>query len=621
MRIFLVHPVLVPTGPIEPPLGLTTLGAWLQFHGHEVRLVDLDLVRRQKQLSSEKDIVREFLTLLHEFEPELFGVTSMYSNSLQAKRLIQETRSAYPYIPIVAGGSHFGALPDAALKNIGQLDYVLLGEGEAAFLDLARCLEMGYRTDSVQSIAFRDGNKIVKTKNANLITMDQVANTWDEAIRFLNISDYQETATYHGRQPIIYVELGRGCPYKCSFCATAPFWRHKFRVRPVNHIVDEIDLLHEYYGYNKFIFVHDLPTADKRFVSELADTLMERKLPIEWMANSRLDISLDGIAPKMKAAGCWKLFFGAESGSVNIQSSINKNIDINNAHNLIDDLAKLGISATCSFVFGLNQETRQDFLTSIMCAVRLKMAGAETIQFHRVRIWPPAPISYEKVDTTFDLESLEIEYPFLAVDKDDIEVISSDREFFGGYFVPSTSIAENYIVAKLEMFFHHGIAITPMTIWLLAKATTFDFIKCLVEILHDKQAILRENLDWDNGTLSANFEYLEPVFLRLFTQLEKSDYKSKILQVFEYEKLRVNFAEKRISEINSCCFHAASDLLGIKLSIDIDSVVNSIKEDNITGICYLDDDFSYLFVQKKQNCGVYVGKNQNIKLMIENYKN
>ena len=55
---------------------------------------------------------------------------------------------------------------------------------------------------------------------------------------------------------------------------------------------------------------------------------MAARLPVEWMANSRTDIRLKGLLPKMKASGCWKLFFGVENASDRVQKAIDKHLNV-----------------------------------------------------------------------------------------------------------------------------------------------------------------------------------------------------------------------------------------------------------------------------------------------------
>ena len=318
MRILLAQPPLDVGSEAAPPLGLCTLAAFLNRRGDQVRICDLDLEIKTTLRGSSRSYLDHFAQVLRDFQPDILGMTSMYNNSLQAERLIRVARRILPLVPTVAGGPHFGSLAGRALERIGDLDYVVRGEGELAFAMLLEALERGTTTEHIPRLCYRDAQgRVRENPTAPLIAMD-AGPTWSALGGAIDVGRYAATIPRPSARRIIYIEAGRGCPFACTFCATAPFWERKFRVRPVDVLVDEIRDLHERFGYDSFILVHDLLTVDQRFMARFCDAMLEAQLPIEWMANSRTDIRLRGLLPKMKAAGCWKLFFGIESASASI---------------------------------------------------------------------------------------------------------------------------------------------------------------------------------------------------------------------------------------------------------------------------------------------------------------
>src|SRR5438552_8441626 len=116
MRVLLVNPPLSPSAEISPPLGLSVLASWLLHLGHDVRIVDLDLETK----AQDQSYLNIFQRQAAEFVPQVVGVTSMYNNSLQAEHLMQAAKECCD-VPIVAGGSHFGAMAKRALLRIPQL--------------------------------------------------------------------------------------------------------------------------------------------------------------------------------------------------------------------------------------------------------------------------------------------------------------------------------------------------------------------------------------------------------------------------------------------------------------------------------------------------------------------
>jgi radical SAM superfamily enzyme YgiQ (UPF0313 family) len=542
MRILLVQPPLVPSGPVEPPVGLAALAAWLIRAGHRVRILDLDLHQRLHGACGVDAGAGELARQLEEFVPDVAGFTSMYSNSLLAARLIAMTKSLQPGVTTVAGGSHFGALARQSLERHPALDFVIQGEGEAALETFLDQLHSGCDWSKVPSLVYRSAGGIVLNPPGPLIDLKRAPNAWASLGEALDISRYLDTLDSNAPHRVAYVEAGRGCPYECSFCATAPFWERAYRVKSIETIVEEIRFLRRF-GYDRFVFVHDLLTVNRRFVSELCDRLIESRMPIEWMANSRTDIRLDGLLPKMKAAGCWKLFFGIESASPDVQRAIRKHLDINASTEMIQRLSSHGITSTCSFVFGFANETPRQVSESIELGARMKLLGSETVQFHRLRIWPPAELSTMDMVQEFDRESLEIEYPLLEIPPSDLDEIRSSPDFFGGYFVPLSAAGNRSELANLEMFTHHVLAIAPMTIYALQRFRPGDLVGAFYSVLRRLGPISRKMLDWDGGGLLANWRVIRPYLLGLVEALALDDPAelAVVHGLLAYEEKRVEF--------------------------------------------------------------------------------
>jgi hypothetical protein len=307
--------------------------------------------------------------------------------------------------------------------------------------------------------------------------------------------------------------------------------------------LDEIRFLHQEFGYDSFILVHDLLTVDQQFISEFCDAMLDARLPVEWMANSRTDIRLRGLVPKMKASGCWKLFFGVESASARIQASIHKHLRSDEALASIRELLDNGISATCSFVVGFPDELATELSPTIHLATRLKLLGVETVQFHRLRLWPPAPLSRSGLRAEFDEDSLRIEYPFIDVPQEDITAIQTDREFFEGYFAPSSQAGSAAELAQVEMFFHHAVALAPLTLSALSGFLRESLVPSFYETLSQWGGIARQDLDWESGRLYDNWMTISPLlklWVREQAKLNSWQYEV-VCGLMDYEAHRLHF--------------------------------------------------------------------------------
>src|ERR1044072_6925347 len=121
---------------------------------------------------------------------------------------------------------------------------------------------------------------------------------------------------------------------------------------------------------------------------------------------------------------------GVASASARLQKEMRKGLKRECVVSTIRALSDLGIASTCSFVIGFPDETSAELSSTISLGAELKLIGAGMIQFHRLRTWPPAPLSRAAIPASFDVDSLLLEYPFLEVPADDIAAIEKDPAFF-----------------------------------------------------------------------------------------------------------------------------------------------------------------------------------------------
>ena len=543
MRVLLLQPPLLPAAEVTPPLGLTTLSSWLMARGHTTRILDLDLEVRERDSAADDRYVPLFEGALADFEPEVCAVTSMYSNSLQAEHLMRAAKQRRPEMVTVAGGAHFGALSAASLRRLPELDFAIQGEGEPALAGLLDALAAGSSWKSIPSLCYREDGEVRINPAAPQMDLASLPPMWTTLGESLDIRRYTRTIQPGSPRRAVYIEAGRGCPFACTFCATAPFWKRQFRVKPAGRIVDEIRYLHEEHGYDSFMLVHDLLTVSPKFMAEFCEAMLEAKLPVEWMANSRTDIRLKGLLPKMKASGCWKLFFGIESASERVQKVIDKHLDPGTAETTVAELAEHGISCTCSFVLGQPDERADELAASIALGARLKMLGADLVQFHRLRMWPPAPITTSPLPVDFDLDSLRIEYPFVQVPEEHVEAILADHDFFSGYFVPETIAGSPSQLAQVEMFFHHAVALAPYTVAALGQLTRGGMVSAFYEALAEVGPLQREQLTWDaTARPHGNWRALRPLFNSLIAHAGlREEARALVTGLFGYEEWRLYF--------------------------------------------------------------------------------
>ena len=304
MRVLLVHPPLNASPEVTPPLGLCTLASWLRHQQHEVRILDLDLEVKGLP-DGEAMYHRVFERALRDFAPKAVGITSMYNNSLQAERLAGTVKRVDDSIATIGGGSHFGALGQQSLRRLPEMDFVIEGEGEQAFSNLLAALESDRPVSQTPRLHYRENGELRRNAPSPLMELSSLPPMWSTLDGIIDLNRYSRTVPESSQRRTIYIEAGRGCPFKCTFCATAPFWERKYRVKTPARIIEEMRFLYERYGYNGFMLVHDLLTVDKQFINAFSEAMMQSQLPVEWMANRQSSTNLRARAVVCETLSDW----------------------------------------------------------------------------------------------------------------------------------------------------------------------------------------------------------------------------------------------------------------------------------------------------------------------------
>jgi radical SAM superfamily enzyme YgiQ (UPF0313 family) len=167
------------------------------------------------------------------------------------------------------------------------------------------------------------------------------------------------------KRPQAQVWSSRGCPYKCIFCVwpaamtgNDPDGNGK---RTVRHYSEDYMLafLTELVGKYKFKTIYfDDDTFNLGNKHTLAMCRVMERIGLPWSAMCRADtIQLD-TWKAMKDSGCFGVKIGFESGNQYVVDQIvNKHLDLEKAHDVVQHIKTLGMSVHGTFTYGLPGET------------------------------------------------------------------------------------------------------------------------------------------------------------------------------------------------------------------------------------------------------------------------
>lgn len=313
------------------PIGIYYVAAVLKKHRHEVEVLNWHNLHKSPQRIVE--------TLL-EKKPEVIGFSILNANRWGGVEIARIAKKINPKVKIVFGGIGATFLWKHFLAHFPEIDFVVMGEGEYAFLNLVKLIQKGNYNNlkDIKGIAFREGARIRKTKAAPFIR---------------NLDELPIPAEYFDYQHVV---SSRGCPGKCTFCGSPKFWGHKVRFRSPENFVRELELLHSK-GTSFFYFSDDTFTINKKRVIEICRKILEKGLKITWFAISRADYINEEILSWMRKAGCIQISYGVESGSEKMRGLLGKPIRTDHIKQAFALTHGYGILARAYFIYGSPGET------------------------------------------------------------------------------------------------------------------------------------------------------------------------------------------------------------------------------------------------------------------------
>jgi anaerobic magnesium-protoporphyrin IX monomethyl ester cyclase len=333
------------------PYGLLSLGAQALRAGHEVVTLNIS-----------KFSWCDIELLIRHLHAEVFGISFHVLNRRGAAGLAQLIRELHPAAHIVGGGPFPSALPVETLKHYQAFDTVVIGEGEATFLELLGRLEKGESAAGLAGAAWRANRDVqMGPPRSRLRNLDVLASPLDYF-------------------PTSVLVTSRGCPGNCTFCGSKAMWGKLVTFHSVDYVLKMIDQAINQHGIRYIAFKDDTFTADRQRIKALCRGILQRRRSFIWSCDTRVDSLDEETLHLMRLAGCQRLSLGVESASPIILKNLKKRISPGMIQKVTRLAKKYGFQLRYYLIAGSRGETLETF--------RETLDFIEETQPHEVDIGP-----------------------------------------------------------------------------------------------------------------------------------------------------------------------------------------------------------------------------------------
>jgi len=341
--------------PAIPPLGLACIGGSLLENGHDVKLFDFNIYGTGK-----------FKELLRNFAPDVVGITFVTPLIKEARKISAFVKTINKETMVIGGGPHCSSFPESSMKE-ASLDIGVIGEGDYVINEIIS----GKDLSQINGIAYKKGDEIIINERAPFIKdLDGLP---FPAFSLYEKDKYKLPPAIARENPVTWVETSRGCVFGCTYCNKTSFGK-TFRAKSPERVVEEFVRVKEM-GFREIHIIDDGFTTNMKRAKKICDLLIESGVNIGWstVVGIRVDRVDDELLVKMRQAGCYRVYYGIESGNQEILNTIKKEITLEQVRTAVASAKKAKLEVAGFFMFGLPGDTVETMRDTIRFAKSLDL--------------------------------------------------------------------------------------------------------------------------------------------------------------------------------------------------------------------------------------------------------
>lgn len=335
-KLLLINPIPVDTRlaehsirTITPPLSLGILAA-LTPSDWEVNIIDENF---------------DDFTYV---DADLVGLTALTYSVNRAYEIASIYRDKG--IPTVMGGIHASMVPEEAEKFV---DTVVTGEAESVWLSVI--------------IDFNSG-ALKKRYKGEFLPADKIPSPRRDL--------------FHKSYLYTSIQTTRGCPMSCDFCNTHTFNGQKYRQRPIEDVLDELESIpNDHVSFIDDNLIGYSKQATERAI-DLFKGIVDRGIQKNWYCQASLNIADNEEVLKWAAkSGCGMILIGIESEKEKQLKEVSKNLNlkmgVQSYQDVFDRIHKYGIAVLGTLIYGYDSDFVEDFFERTKFAIESGIDGMQ----------------------------------------------------------------------------------------------------------------------------------------------------------------------------------------------------------------------------------------------------
>ena len=395
MHVILATPpeyrrLTTPAQVLGPPIGLLYMASYARHYGYLSRTKTTLEIFDAFTLHMGIDRFVKEITVK---KPDVLGISVTSRMFLVTMASLAKIHETLPETRIVLGGIHPTFMAKNIVKTFPFVDCVIKGEAERSFCELlVSCADNSSDISHIKGITAVRNGMIIDTEPDMIAKLDEIPFPARDLVE-----DIKYGYTWNGIDltfgKFTSLVTGRGCPFACNFCTNWKFSNRQLRIRSVENVISELELL-KAQGYKSCVILDDIFTADKKRVMELCEEIKRKDIDIVLYCEGRTDSADPQMFRSMREAGFSSMLFGIESGSQKVLDFYQKHNNPEQAKIAVTNAKAANLLVIGAFMIGAPVENVQDLKETLAHISELDFDALE-VNALGIAPWDPLYVKAE----------------------------------------------------------------------------------------------------------------------------------------------------------------------------------------------------------------------------------